>query len=81
MSSAQTSAPTQAPTTSQAPSTAARRTDRWRTLYLIGATAALVGVGGALLDIVLTSLPGWRPDTVPRTLAGWFGQLDDRPWL
>lgn len=55
--------------------------DGWRHLYTVGAVAALVAVAGALLDIVLTMLPGWEATTVPATSELWFAQFQSNPWL
>ena len=53
----------------------------WRPLYVLGAVVALVAVAGSMLDIVLTTLPGWGPDTVPTSAAAWLVQLREQPLL
>lgn len=53
----------------------------WRTLYVWGGIVAFVALGGMLLDIVLTMLPGWGTDTVPPTATAWFAQLESNPLL
>lgn len=50
-------------------------------VYRLGGIVALVALGGMVLDIVLTMLPGWGPDTVPADAAGWLAQLTSQPLL
>lgn len=50
-------------------------------LYRMGAAVALVSVAALLFDIVLASIPGWGPETAPVTVAGWFVQFSENPWL
>jgi MFS family permease len=53
----------------------------WRSLYVLGAIAALVALAGTLADIVITMIPGWEASTVPATVEQWFTQLHVNPWL
>ncbi len=53
----------------------------WRLLYRAGGVVALVAVTGMLLDIVLTMIPGWGPETVPATAEAWLAQLAENPLL
>lgn len=53
----------------------------WRSLYLLGAAVAVVGIAGVVLDIGLTMLPGWGPESVPSDAAGWFRQFAADPLL
>jgi hypothetical protein len=53
----------------------------WRSLYVLGAVAALVALAGTLADVVITMIPGWEASTVPVTVEQWFTQLQQRPWL
>jgi len=48
-------------------------------LYVTGAVVALLAVAGLVVDIVLTTLPGWGPETVPDTAAAWLVQLREQP--
>lgn len=53
----------------------------WRLLYTIGGVVAFVALGGMLVDIALTLMPGWGIDTVPTEAAAWFSQFADEPLL
>lgn len=53
----------------------------WHRLYTLGAMAAILALAGTLLDIVLTSMPGWQTSTVPTTVVQWFAQFDANPVL
>ena len=53
----------------------------WRRTYVLGAAVAIVAIGGTLFDIVLTMLPGWGTASVPATMAAWFAQFAQNPWL
>jgi len=53
----------------------------WRSLYVIGAIAALAALAGTFADIVITSLPGWEASTVPASIGQWFAQFHDKPLL
>ena len=48
---------------------------------MIGAVAAMLTLAGTVLDIALTMLPGWGPETVPASAAAWLAQLSAEPWL
>ena len=48
---------------------------------MIGAVAAMLTLAGTVLDIALTMLPGWGPETVPTGAAAWLAQLSAEPWL
>lgn len=50
-------------------------------VYRIGGVVAFLALGGMALDIMLTMLPGWGPDTVPVDAAGWLAQLTSQPLL
>ena len=53
----------------------------WKKVYLWGGIAAFLSLGGTLIDITLTMVPGWEPSTVPENIQGWFSQLQSNPWL
>lgn len=53
----------------------------WRTIYFVGAGAAVLALSGTLLDIVLASMPGWQASTVPTCVEQWFMQLQTNPLL
>ncbi|MDA3937098.1 MAG: hypothetical protein PF636_09670 [Actinomycetota bacterium] len=57
-------------------------TDRtWRSMYIIGAIAAILALSGTIADIVITSIPGWEASTVPTSIVGWFAQFEANPLL
>lgn len=59
-----------------------QNTDRtWRSLYVLGAAAAIVALAGTFTDIVVASLPGWGASTVPVSIAAWYAQLHDNSLL
>ncbi len=53
----------------------------WKSLYKIGAAAAILALCGTLFDIVLASMPGWQASTVPTSVAQWYEQLQTNPLL
>lgn len=52
---------------------------RWRWLYTVGGTAALLAVVLALLEISITFLPGGNVS--PQTVGDWFALLQERPFM
>ena len=54
---------------------------KWKMLYLYGGIAGFLFVGGTILDIVLSMIPGWEPTTVPMDIQSWFSQLQLHTWL
>jgi len=57
-------------------------TDRaWRSMYVIGAIAAILALLGTIADIVIASIPGWQTSTVPTSIVGWFAQFQANPLL
>lgn len=53
----------------------------WRSIYVIGAVAAIAALAGTLADIAIASIPGWQAWTVPTSVAGWFSQFQANPLL
>ncbi len=53
----------------------------WRSMYVIGAIAAILALLGTIADIVITSIPGWQTSTVPTSIVGWFEQFQANPLL
>lgn len=53
----------------------------WRALCLLGGIAAFIALGGVVVDIALTMMPGWGTDTVPTSAVAWLAQLDANPLL
>jgi len=53
----------------------------WSGLYRTAGVIAFVALAAMLLDIVLTMLPGWGPETTPLTAAGWLDQMVATPLL
>jgi hypothetical protein len=59
-----------------------RTTDTlWRTVFAIGGIAALVAVGGILLDIVYGSVASGDLSQLPSTASERFVEFHDNPWI
>ena len=52
-----------------------------RALYALGGIVAFLALAGMTLDVALTMLPGWGPETVPVTPQAWLEQLAATPLL
>ncbi len=52
---------------------------RWRSLYVIGAAAALIVVVTSLAETIITFFPGGS--TSPENAVGWFALLQDNRFL
>lgn len=53
----------------------------WRSVYIIGAIAAIFALLGTVADIGISAIPGWQASTVPTSVVGWFGQFQENPLL